>query len=85
MSRSELPAGLAEVVGAHAGVDHAEVTPQMSFADDLGIDSMTMVEVVVAVEDRFGMLILDDDWTRFRTVGDLADYLVERTAGLARG
>jgi acyl carrier protein len=86
MSRSEqLPAGLAEVVGAHAGIDHTEVTPGMSFAEDLGIDSMTMVEVVVAVEDRFGMLILDDDWTRFRTVGDLADYVVERTVELPRG
>jgi acyl carrier protein len=42
---------------------------------DLGIDSLMMVEVVVAAEDRFGLLIDDDDWPRFKTVLDAARYI----------
>ena len=47
------------------------MTPETSFADDLDIDSMTMLEVIVALEDRFGLLIPDDEWSRFSTVADL--------------
>ena len=59
------------VLSSVAGVDPAEVTPEKSFTGDLGIDSMTMLEAVVALEDRFGLLIADDDWSQFSTVGDL--------------
>jgi acyl carrier protein len=82
MSEQEILAGLADVLNAVAGVDQARVTPQATFADDLGIDSITMVDVVVAAEDRFGMLIQDDGWARFRTVGDAVGYLV-RTSSIA--
>ena len=51
------------------------MTPEKSFAGDLGIDSMTMLEVIVALEDRFGLLIPDDEWSQFSTVGDLAAHL----------
>jgi acyl carrier protein len=47
---------------------------------DLGIDSLTLVEIVVAVEDRFGLVIPDDDWSRFRKVGDLVTYLAAAAA-----
>ena len=50
--------------------------------DDLGIDSLTMVEVVVAAEDRFGLVIADDDWSRFVTVGDVIAY-IERAGIIA--
>ena len=63
-----------------AGIDPAEVTLEKSF-DDLGVDSMTMVEAVVALEDRIGVLIPDDEWARFSTVGDLAAHLEQVGAG----
>ncbi len=44
---------------------------------------MTMVEVIVAAEDRFGEVIPDDDWARFATVGDVVDHL-QRVAWLPR-
>ena len=76
-------AGLAEVLTDVAGVDPAAVTPDARLADDLGIDSMTLVDVVVAAEDRFGVIIPDDEWARFVTVGDAVAHL-ERTAHLPR-
>ena len=62
-------------LGAAAGINPAEVTPEMSIAGDLDLDSMTMLEVIVALEDQFGLLIPDDEWSRFATVGDLAAHL----------
>jgi acyl carrier protein len=59
------------------------VTPHARLADDLGIDSLTLVDVVVAAEDRFGLVIPDDDWARFETVGDAVAYL-ERAGRLPR-
>ncbi len=51
------------------------------FDEDLGIDSLGLVDVIVAVEDRFGLVIPDDDWTRFTTVG-VAITHVQRAARL---
>jgi acyl carrier protein len=62
-------------LAAAAGINPADVTPDMSIAGDLDIDSLTMLEVIVALEDQFGLLIPDDEWSRFATVGDLAAHL----------
>jgi len=62
-------------LAAAAGINPADVTPDMSIAGDLDIDSLTMLEVIVALEDQFGLLIPDDEWSRFTTVGDLAAHL----------
>jgi acyl carrier protein len=75
MARDELADGLAEVLGRVAGIDRADIAPEKSFAEDLGIDSLTLAEVVVAAEDRFDMLLPDDDWARFTTVDDALRYL----------
>ncbi len=79
MTRDELEEGWAEVLGRIAGVDRADIAPEKSFTEDLGIDSLTLAEVVVAAEDRFGVLIPDDDWARFRTVGDALRFLEQST------
>ena len=82
MPQDEVLAGLREVLGAIAHVDRSDVTPEARFGD-LGIDSLTMVDVIVAAEDRFGLVIPDDDWARFETVSDAVAYL-ERAARLPR-
>jgi acyl carrier protein len=82
MGQDDVLAALAEVLADVADVDPADVTPGARF-DDLGIDSLTLVDVVVAVEDRFGLVIPDDEWARFETVGD-ADAHVRRAARLPR-
>jgi acyl carrier protein len=75
MVQDEILDDIRTVFSSVAGVDPAEVTPEKSLTGDLGIDSMTMLEAVVALEDRFGVLIPDDAWARFSTVGDLVTHL----------
>ena len=78
--QDEILGDIATVLSSVSGADPADVTPEKSFTD-LGVDSMTLLEAVVAIEDRFGVLIPDDEWARFSTVGDLADHLRRRGAG----
>ena len=68
-------AGFTDVLADVARVERSAVTMEARLADDLGVDSMTLVDVVVAAEDRFGLVIPDDDWARFETVGDAVSYL----------
>jgi acyl carrier protein len=74
MPPDQILAALTEILSGVAGIDQADITPQTTLAE-LGIDSLTMVEVVVAAEDRFGLLISDDDWPRFKTVLDATRYI----------
>jgi acyl carrier protein len=78
MSQSETRAGIAEIVSAIVQVDPAQVTPDKTFTE-LGLDSLAMLEAVVAFEDRFGMLVPDDEWPKFQTVEDAIRYF-ERAA-----
>ena len=82
MPQDEVLPGLGEVLGVVAGIDRSDVTPEARFGD-LGIGSLMMVDVIVAAEDRFELIIPDDDWARFVTVGDAVGYL-ERAALLPR-
>lgn len=82
MPQDTVLAGLTQVLGDAAGVDPADVTLETRLGNDLGIDSLTMVEVVVAAEDRFGLVIADDDWSRFVTAGDVVAY-IERAGTIA--
>lgn len=68
-------ADIATALASIAGIDPAEVTPEKSLTGELDVDSMTMLEIIVALEDTFGLLIPDDEWSRFATVGDLAAHL----------
>jgi acyl carrier protein len=72
---AEILTGLAEIVEEVAGVDTAEVTPDKSFVDDLDIDSLSMVEIAVQAEDRFGVKIPDDQLAELKTVKDAVDYI----------
>jgi acyl carrier protein len=83
MQQDEVFAGIREVLSAVTGIDRPVITLEAQFGDDLGIDSLTMVDVVVAAEDRFGLIIPDDDWARFVTVGDAVAHL-EQAALLPR-
>ena len=72
---AEILTGLAEIVEEVAGVDTADVTPDKSFVDDLDIDSLSMVEIAVQPEDRFGVKIPDDQLAELKTVKDAVDYI----------
>jgi acyl carrier protein len=80
-TQQEILAGFAEILDEIAGVPAADVTPEKSFLDDLDLDSLTMVEVATAAEDKFNVKIPDDDLKDLKTVQDAVTY-VEK-AGVA--
>jgi acyl carrier protein len=79
-SAEEVLAGLAAIVEEVAGIPVSSVLMDKSFTDDLDVDSLSMVEVVVAAEEKFGVKIPDDEVKNLVTVGDAVNYIVK--AGL---
>ncbi|HUK68164.1 MAG TPA: acyl carrier protein [Streptosporangiaceae bacterium] len=79
MTEKEILAGLGEIIDEIAGVPADEVTPSKNFVDDLDIDSLSMVEIAVAAQDKFGVEIPDDELKNLRTVQDVISY-VQRSA-----
>ena len=75
VTNDEIRAGLAEILEEIADVSPDDVTAEKSFTDDLDVDSLSMVEVVVAAEEKFGVKIPDDDVQNLRTVGDAVAYI----------
>ena len=63
------------------GVDEAEVTPEAKFIDDLGADSLDTVELVMALEEEFGIEIPDEDAEKIATVRDAINYIQEHKKG----
>ena len=74
-TQEEIIAGLAEIIEEVTGIEPSEVTPEKSFVDDLDIDSLSMVEIAVQAEDKFGVKIPDDQLAELKTVGDAVDYI----------
>ena len=75
LSQEEILEGLAEIVNEVAGIDASEVQLDKSFTGDLDVDSLTMVEVVVAAEEKFGVKIPDDAVKDLSTVGDAVGFI----------
>ncbi|WP_019819234.1 acyl carrier protein [Saccharomonospora saliphila] len=73
--KNEILSGLAEIVEEVAGVAQDEVSLEKSFVDDLDIDSLSMVEIAVQAEDKFGVKIPDDELANLKTVSDAVDYV----------
>jgi len=66
---------LAAILQEVADVNPADVTPDKSFVDDLDVDSLSMVEVAMAVEEKFNAKIPDDKLSELKTVGDAISYI----------
>jgi acyl carrier protein len=77
LSRTELTAAFAEVLEEVAGTPTDTVTESATFYFDLDIDSLTMVEVVVACEERFDVRIPDEALEGLKTVGDALDLIAK--------
>jgi acyl carrier protein len=83
MTDQEILAGLSEIVEEIAGVPADEVTPAKSFVEDLDIDSLSMVEIAVAAQDKFGVEIPDDQLKDLTTVQDVVNYVSKNSGGSA--
>ncbi|MFA4903366.1 MAG: acyl carrier protein [Desulfobaccales bacterium] len=69
-----------DIIVDKLGVDRAEVTPEAVFVDDLGADSLDLVELIMAMEEEFGMEIADEDAEKLRTVQDVITFVSARAA-----
>ncbi|MBW2598645.1 MAG: acyl carrier protein [Deltaproteobacteria bacterium] len=67
-----------EVIIEQLNITEEECVPDASFIDDLGADSLDIVELIMAMEDNFSIDISDDDLMKIRTVQDIVDYIKER-------
>ncbi|MEU2252805.1 meromycolate extension acyl carrier protein AcpM [Nocardia xishanensis] len=74
-TQEEIVAGIAEIVEEVTGIDAAEVTFEKSFVDDLDIDSLSLVEIAVQLEDKYSVKVPDEDLASLRTVGDAVAYV----------
>ncbi|HSD52160.1 MAG TPA: acyl carrier protein [Candidatus Methylomirabilis sp.] len=70
-----------KIIADQLGVDEAEVTPEAKFIDDLGADSLDTVELVMALEEEFGIEIPDEDAEKIATVRDAINYIHEHKKG----
>ncbi|GAC1400055.1 MAG: acyl carrier protein [Thermoanaerobaculia bacterium] len=66
------------IIVEQLGVDAEEVTPDASFVEDLGADSLDTVELIMAFEEEFGVEISDDEAEKIRKVKDAVDYIDKR-------
>jgi acyl carrier protein len=80
LSQAEVLAGIKEIVEEVAGIPAASIEMDKNFTDDLDVDSLSMVEVVVAAEERFGVKIPDDQVSELATVGDAVNFIVKVSA-----
>ena len=83
MNEAEILTGLGEIIDEGAGVPADQVTPDKSFVDDLDIDSLSMVEIAVAAQDKFGVEIPDDQLKDLTTVQDVVNYVSKNAGGSA--
>lgn len=68
-----------EIIVEQLGVDPEDVTLESSFIDDLGADSLDIVELIMALEEEFDIEIPDEEAEKFPTVGNVVEYIKEHT------
>jgi acyl carrier protein len=69
-----------DIIVDKLGVERSEVTPEAVFVDDLGADSLDLVELIMAMEEEFGMEIADEEAEKLRTVQDVINFVNARAA-----
>ncbi len=67
-----------DIIVDKLGVERSEVTPEAVFVDDLGADSLDLVELIMAMEEEFGFEIADEEAEKLRTVQDVINFIQAR-------
>mgnify|MGYP004713793169 FL=1 len=78
MAKEEIFDKLKELVVDQLGVEEDEVTMEASMQDDLGADSLDLVDLVMSVEEEFGVKVADEDLENIKTIGDIVNYIEDR-------
>jgi acyl carrier protein len=76
LTQAEVLAGVKEIVVEIAGIDASTIEMDKKFNEDLEVDSLSMVEVIVASEEKFGVKIPDEEVTKMQTVADAVNFIV---------
>ena len=77
MSEQEILDKVKELVASQLGKSEGEVTPDSSFIEDLGADSLDLVELIMSMEDEYGLEISDEDAEKIVTVKDAVKFIME--------
>jgi acyl carrier protein len=77
LDREEALQKIQEIAADRLGVDEGDVTPEASFREDLEADSLDLVELIMELEEQFGMEIPDEEAEKITTVEEAVDYVVE--------
>jgi acyl carrier protein len=80
LDREEILAKIQEIAADRLGVDESDVTPDASFREDLEADSLDLVELIMELEEQFGMEIPDEEAEKITTVEEAVDYVQEHQA-----
>ena len=78
MAREEILGKIQEITADRLGVDESDVTPDASFREDLEADSLDLVELIMELEEQFGMEIPDEEAEKITTVQQAIDYILAR-------
>lgn len=80
MDKDQIFSTVKDLIVEHLGVAGDQVKSEATFVDDLGADSLDIVELVMALEEKFGIEISDDDAQKIAKVSDAVDYIVNHQA-----
>lgn len=75
MSSSDIKERIVEIIANQLGIDQEDVTPQASVVDDLGADSLDVVELIMALEEEFNLEIPDEEAEKIKNVQDIFQYM----------